>query len=71
MTVSDNTFLTEGFGTFFEKLIEKKLNKPKQMATNVLESLSRVLEIGANFASAAASRKFKATLSTLPGVINF
>ena len=73
MTVSDNTFLSEGFGIFFKNLVEKRPNVPKKMATYVLKNLSRALEIGicAKIASAAASRNPKAILKTLLDVINF
>ena len=39
------------------------------MATNVLKNPSRALGIGANVATAAASRHPKAALRTLPDVI--
>ena len=41
----------------------------KKLATNVLKNPAQVLEIGANVATAAASRNTNAVLSTLPGVI--
>ena len=43
----------------------------KKLATNVLETLGRALEIGANATTAAASRNPKNVLSTLPGVVKF
>ena len=41
------------------------------MATKALKNQGRLLEIGANVASAAASRNPKAAFSTLPEVIKF
>ena len=41
------------------------------MATNVLKNLGRALEINPNIATAAATKNPKASLSSLPELINF
>ena len=70
MIVSDNTIRAEGLGSFFKNL--GKISKAgKKLATNVLKNPGRALEIGANIATAAATKSPKAALSTLPEVINF
>ena len=70
MTVCDNT-IKEGLGSFFKNLGKISAKAGKKLATNALKKPARFLEIGANVATAAASRKPKAALSTLPEVINF
>ena len=43
----------------------------EKSATNALKNPARFLEIGANIATATATKNPKAALSTLPEVINF
>ena len=71
MTVSDNTIKPEGLGSFFKNLGKISSKAGKKLATNVIKNPSRALEIGANIATAAATKSPKAALSTLPEVINF
>ena len=71
MTVSDNTIKAEGLGSFFKNLGKVSAKAGKKLATNVLKNPGRALEIGANIATAAATKSPKAALSTLPEVINF
>ena len=71
MTVSDNTIKAEGLGSFFNNLGKISSKAGKKLATNALKNPARLLETGANVATAAASRNPKAALSTLPEVINF
>ena len=66
MTVSDNTIQEEGLGSVFNKLGKISAEAGKKLATNALKSPGRFLEMGAKFATAAASRDPKAALSTLP-----
>ena len=72
MTVSDNTIKAEGLGigSFFKNLVKISAKAGKKIATNALKIPGRFLGIGANVATAAASRNPKAALSTLPEVIN-
>ena len=71
MKVSDITIKVEGLGSFFKYLGRISATAGKKLATNALKNPSRFLEIGANVATAAASRNRKAALSKLPEVINF
>ena len=71
MTVSDNTKQVEGLGSFFKKLGKISAKVVKKIATNALKNPAGFLEIGAKFATAAASRNPKAALSTMPEAINF
>ena len=71
MTVSDNTIKAEALGSFFKNLRKISAKAGKTIATNALNNPARFLEIGANTATAAASRNPKAALSTLPEVIIF
>ena len=71
MTVSDNIKKAEGLGSFFKTLGKISAKAGKKLATNALKNPARFLEIGANVATAAASRNLKAALSTLLEVINF
>ena len=71
MTVSDDTTKAERLGSFFINLGKISAKAGKKVATNALKNPARFFEIGANVASAAASRNPKAALSTLPEVINF
>ena len=71
MTVSDNTIKAEGLGSFFKNLGKISAKAGKKLATNALKNPARFLEIGANVATAAASRNPKAALSALPEVISF
>ena len=71
MIVSDNTIKAEGLSCFFKNLGNISAEAGKKLATNVLKNPTRAFEIGANVATAAASRNPKAALSTLPEVIKF
>ena len=71
MIVSDNVIQAEGFGDFCKELGKVSSKAAKKLASNALKNPSRFLEIGANLATAAASRNPKAALSALPEVINF
>ena len=71
MIVSDNTIKTEGLGDFFKTLGKVSPKAAKKLATNALQNPSRFLKIGANVATAAASRNPKAASSALPEVIIF
>ena len=71
MIVSDNTIKAEGLSSFFKNLGKISSKAGKKLATNVSKNPGRALEIGANIATAAASKSPKADLSTLPEVINF
>ena len=71
MIVSDNTIQAEGLGDFFRKLGKKGLNVSKKMAKNVLSNPGRALDLTTKVATAAASRKSKQALSTLPELITF
>ena len=71
MIVSDNTIQAEGLSSFFKNLGKISSKACKNLATNVLKNPGRALEIGANNATAAATKSPKAALSTLPEVINF
>ena len=70
MTVSDNTIVAEGWSEFFSKLVKKILMLQKRWQKSIFEYPGRTLEIGANIASAFASRSPKAALKSLPEVIN-
>ena len=71
MIVSDNVIQAEVLGDFFKKLGKVSSKAAKKLASNALKNPSGFLEIGANVATAAASRNPKAALSTLPEVIKF
>ena len=71
MIVSDNVIQAEGLGSFFKNLGKVSAKAGKKLAKNVLKNPGRALEIGANIATAAATKSPKAALSTLPEVINF
>ena len=71
MIVSDNVIHDEGLGDFFKNLGKKGLNVSKKMAKNVLSNPGRALELTAKIATAAASRKSKQALSTLPELATF
>ena len=71
MIVSDNTIQAEGIGDFFKNLGKLSAKAGKKLATKVFKNPGRALEIGANVATAAASRNPKKVVSTLPEVINF
>ena len=71
MIVSVNVIQAERLGDFFKKLRKVSGKAVKKLATNALKNPARFLEIGANVASATASRNPKASLSALPEVINF
>ena len=59
MTVDDKTVQAEGFGSFLKNLGKIPAKDSKTLANNVLKNLGRALEIGANVATAAASRNPK------------
>ena len=69
--VSDNVIQAEGLGDFFKKLGKVSSRAAKKVATNALKNPARFLEIGANIATATATKNPKAALSTLPEMINF
>ena len=71
MIVSDNVIQAEGLGDFFKYLGKKGLNVSKKMAKTVLSNPRRALDSTAKIATAAASRKSKQALSTLPELITF
>ena len=71
MIVSDNTIQAEGLGDFFKNLGKASSRAVKKLATDTLKNPARFLEIGANVATAAATKNPKAALSALPEVINF
>ena len=71
MTVSDDTIKAEGLSSFFKNLGKISAKAGEKIATNVSKHPAQALEIGANVATAAASRNPKAALSTLPEVIKF
>ena len=71
MTVSDDTIKAEGLGDFFKNQGKKGLNVSKKMAKNVLSNPGRALDLTAKIATAAVSKNFKQSLSTLPELITF
>ena len=71
MTVSENTIQAEVLGSFFKNLGKISAKTGKKLATNALENPARFLGIGANVATAAATRNPEAALTALPEVINF
>ena len=71
MTVRGNTIQAERLGSFFKKLGKISAKAGKKIATNAFKNPGRFFELGANVATAAASRNPKAALSTLPEVIHF
>ena len=71
MIVSENTIQAEGLSIFFKNRGKISAKAGKKLATNALKNPARFLEIGANVATAAASRNPKTALSTLPEVIKF
>ena len=71
MTVSDNTIIAERLESFFKNLGKISAKAGKKLATDALKNPARFLKIGANVATAAASRSPKAPLSSLPEVIKF
>ena len=71
MIVSDNVIQAEGLSDFFRNLGKKGSNVSKKMAKNVLGNPGPALALTAKIATAAASRKSKQALSTLPELITF
>ena len=71
MTVSNKTIQAKALGSFFKNLGRKSAKVVKNFATSALENPGRFIEVGANVATAAASRNPKASLSTLPEVMKF
>ena len=55
MTVSDNTIQAEQLGEVLKFLRKISAKAGKTLATNVLKTAARALEIGANVANAASS----------------
>ena len=60
MIVSDNTKKGEGLPSFFNNSGRVSAKAGKKLATNVLKNPGRALEIGANIATAAATKSPKA-----------
>ena len=71
MIVSDNVIQAEGLGDFFKNLGKVSSRVAKKLAKIALKNKAKFLEIGANVATAAATKNPKAALSTLPEVIKF
>ena len=71
MTVSDDTLKAEGLGDSFQNIGKKGLNISKKMSKHVLSNPARASDLTAKIATAAASRKSKQALSTLPELTNF
>ena len=69
--VSDKTIQAEGLGSFFKTSGTIAAKACKKIATNAPKNSGRFLEIGANVATAAASRNPQPALSSLPEVIFF
>ena len=70
-TVSNNTIQAEGLSSFFRNLGRMSAKAGKKLATNVLKSPGRALEVTSNIATAAASKSPKTALAALPEAINF
>ena len=62
LIVSDNVIQAEGLGDFFKNLGKVSSKAAKKLAKNALKNPSRLLEIGANIATAAAIRDFESYL---------
>ena len=71
MIVSDNTIQAEGLGDFFKNLGKISAKAGKKLAKNILSNPGRALDLTAKIATAAATKRPKAALSTLPEVVNF
>ena len=71
MIVSDNVIQAEGLGDFFKNLGKIFAKAGKKLAKNVISNPGRALDLTAKIVTAAASKRPKAALSTLPEVINF
>ena len=71
MIVSDIVIQAESLGDFFKNLEKVSSKAAKKLAKNALKNPSRFLGVGANIATATATKSPKAALSTLPEVINF
>ena len=71
MTVSDNTIQAEGISSFSKNLGRISAKAGKIKATNVKKSLGRAFENTSNIATVAVTKNPKATLSSLPEIINF
>ena len=69
--VSDNTIKAERLGSFFKNLGKISAKAGKKLAKNVLSNPGRALDLTAKIATATATKRPKASLSTLPEVINF
>ena len=70
MADSDNTRAAEILGDFFKSLAKKRHIAAEKNAEKVLKYQERALEIGSNVGSAFATRRPKATFSTLEDAIN-
>ena len=62
MIVSDNTIKAEGLSSFFKNLGKISAKAGKTLKTNVIKKPAQALELGANVATAAASKNPKAAL---------
>ena len=71
MADSDNTRAAEILGDFFKSLGKERHIAAEKKAEKVLKNQERALENGSNVGSAFASRRPKATFSTLENAINF
>ena len=71
MTGIHKTIKAQGLDSFFNNFGNISAKAGKKLATNALKNPARLLEIGANVDTAAASRNPIAALSTLAEVINF
>ena len=71
MTVRDNTATAEGLGNLFEIPVRSSANSGKQLATKLIKTPGRALEIGSKTGSAAASKNPKPVSSTITDFINF
>ena len=71
LTVNDITIQAEGLSSFFKNLGNYSAKAGKKLATIVLKNPGKPLEITSNIATAAATKRPKAALSTLPEVIIF
>ena len=67
MTLKDNTFAALGSGNFSKTMAENV----KKIATKVIKSPGKVLQIGAKFGRPAVTRSPEAISSTIPDGTNF
>ena len=69
--VSDNTIQAEGLGDFFKNLGKSSVKVGRKLSNNVLSNPGRAFDLTAKIATAAASKKSKQAVSTLPELITF